>query len=72
MGVVASNTEEEGLEPFLSMFDPGRLVPLLQEGVVTQEEVDALEAERADFLAADRPFVLMLTLMAKGRKPESR
>ena len=72
MGVVASNTEEEGLEPFLPMFDLGRLVPLLQEGVVTQEEVDELEAQWAAFLAADRPFILMLTLMAKGRKPERR
>lgn len=72
MGVVASNTEEESLEPFLPMFDLGRLVPLLQEGVVTQEEVDELEAQQAAFLATDRPFILLLTLMAKGRKPDRR
>lgn len=70
LDVIAANTEAEGLEPFLPMFDVGRLVPLLHEGVVTQDEVDELEAQRADFLAADRPFILMLTLMAKGRKPE--
>ncbi len=72
MEAIATNTDEDGLEPFLRMLDMGRLAPLLHEGVVTREEVAALEAERAEFLAADRPFVLLLTLMAKGRKPEGR
>ena len=72
MGVVAANSEEDGMEPFLPMFDRGRLVPLLQEGVLTQEEVDELEAQRAAFLAADRPFILLLMLMATGRKPDRR
>jgi ubiquinone/menaquinone biosynthesis C-methylase UbiE len=67
--VVAKNTETYGLEAFLPQIDPGRLLPFVQHGVFSQDEVDALLAKREDFLAADRPFLLFLTFMAKGRKP---
>ena len=67
--VIAKNTETYGLEAFLPQIDPGRLVPLVQFGVFSQEEVDRLLAGRDDFLAADRPFLLLLTFMAKGCKP---
>jgi ubiquinone/menaquinone biosynthesis C-methylase UbiE len=67
--VVAKNTEKYGLEAFLPQIDPGRLLPLVRLGVFSQEEADSLAAKRDDFLAADRPFILSLTFMAKGSKP---
>ena len=67
--VVAKNTETYGLDAFLPQIDPGRLVPLVKFGVFSQQEVDDLTAKRDAFLAADRPFLLTLTLMARGRKP---
>jgi ubiquinone/menaquinone biosynthesis C-methylase UbiE len=69
LDVLAKDSETLGLEPFLPQIDPGRLEPLVRMGVFTQEEVEALKAKRADFLAADRPFILVLSLLARGRKP---
>lgn len=66
---IAVNSETEGLDRFMHQFDPGRLVPMVQMGVLSQAETDELIAKRADFLASD-PFVVFLSLMAKGRKPE--
>lgn len=51
--VTAKNTETYGLEVFLPQIDPGWLLPLVQFGLSSQEEVDALLAKRDDFLAAD-------------------
>jgi ubiquinone/menaquinone biosynthesis C-methylase UbiE len=67
--IIAKNTETYGLEAFLPQIDPGRLVPFVQLGVFSQQEVDDLLAKRDAFLNADRPFLLLLTFMAKGRKP---
>jgi SAM-dependent methyltransferase len=67
--IIAKDSETYGLEPFLPQIDPGRLIPLVQLGVFSQEEVDALLAKRDAFLAAERPFLLILGFMAKGRKP---
>lgn len=39
---------------------------------VTQQEVDELEAQGAAALATDRPFIPLITLMVKGRKPGQR
>jgi ubiquinone/menaquinone biosynthesis C-methylase UbiE len=68
--VIAKNTETYGLDAFLPQIDPGRLLPFVQLGVFSQGEVDELLAKRDAFLAADRPFLLTLTFMAKGRKPD--
>jgi ubiquinone/menaquinone biosynthesis C-methylase UbiE len=68
MEAITVNSETDGLNAFLHQFDPGRLTPLIQAGVVSQEEADGLIAQRAEFLASD-PFVIFVFLTAGGRKP---
>jgi ubiquinone/menaquinone biosynthesis C-methylase UbiE len=68
MEAIAVNSETYGLDAFLHQFDPGRLTPLIQAGVLSQEETDQLIAQRTEFLASD-PFVLFVFLTAGGRKP---
>lgn len=70
MEAIAVNSETYGLDAFLHQFDPGRLAPLIQAGVVSREETDQLIAQRVEFLASD-PFVLFVFLMAGGRKPHT-
>ena len=70
MEAIAVNSESCGLDAFLHQFDPGRLTPLVQAGVVSPEEVDQLIAQRTEFLASD-PFILFVFLTAAGRKPHS-
>jgi hypothetical protein len=68
MEAIAVNSETYGLDAFLHQFDPGRLTPLIQAGMLSQEEADQLIAQRTEFLASD-PFVLFVFLTAGGRKP---
>lgn len=70
MEAIAVNSETYGLDAFLPQFDPGRLTPLIQARVVSQEERDQLLAQRTKFLAND-PFILFVFLMAGGRKPDT-
>ena len=70
MEAIAVNSETYGLDAFLHQFDPGRLAPLIQAGVVSPEERDQLIAQRTEFLASD-PFVLFVFLMAGGQKPRT-
>lgn len=68
---VAVNSETEGLEAFLPQIDTARLIPLVGMGLFTQQELESVEVERANFLAADQPFILGVVLMAGVRKPDS-
>jgi hypothetical protein len=70
MEAIAVNSESYGLDAFLHQFDPGRLTPLVQAGVVSREETDHLITQRTEFLASD-PFILFVFLTAGGRKPRS-
>jgi len=70
MEAIAVNSESYGLDAFLHQFDPGRLTPLVQAGVVSQEETDQLIAQRTEFLASD-PFIVFVFLTAGGQKPHS-
>jgi ubiquinone/menaquinone biosynthesis C-methylase UbiE len=67
--LVAKDSEAFGLDGFLRTFDPGMLVPLVQNGVLSEEEVDDVERQRASFLAAEHPYVMIGLILAAGRKP---
>jgi SAM-dependent methyltransferase len=67
--VVARDSDALGLEPFLPMFDPDSLRPLVNAGVFSEAEMDDMHTKRATFLAADAPHILILSLIACGHKP---
>jgi hypothetical protein len=69
--VVSTNSEAEGLDPFLMQLDRARLSPLIEAGMVSQAEADELAGQQAGFLAGD-PFVMFLSLVVGGHKPEER
>ena len=65
---ISTNTEREGIDPFLHQFEPGRLSPLIRGGLLTQDEADELIRQREIFLASD-PFIMFVSLMAGGSAP---
>jgi len=67
--VVLSHTNATGLEPFLPMIDPDRLIPLVRAGFMTEVEVTRLRGARDRFLEAPNAAMYSLTFLAYGAKP---
>lgn len=67
--VLASHSDEIGLEPFLPQMDPDRLLPLVKIGLMTEQALEKIRASRDKFLASPEPFILGLSLMVCGKKP---
>jgi len=59
-----------GIEVFLSQLDPARLMPMVQAGLLSEQEVESLRTSHTKFLTSPDPFILMLWLMACGEKPQ--
>jgi SAM-dependent methyltransferase len=67
--VAIAHSDALGLEPFMPLFDLGRLSFLVEGGALPEQQVEQIRASREAFLAADRPYVMMLGWMACGQKP---
>jgi ubiquinone/menaquinone biosynthesis C-methylase UbiE len=67
--VVAAHSDALGVEAFLPQFDPERLTPLVKAGLMSEGELHQLREAREEFLAAERPTILMVLMMACGSKP---
>ncbi len=67
--IIASHSDDEGIESFLPQIDPERAAPLLKMGLISEAEMAGLRAAQARFLAATEPYVLMAMLMVCGEKP---
>jgi ubiquinone/menaquinone biosynthesis C-methylase UbiE len=66
---VAIHSDALGIEAFLPQLDPDRLLPLVEAGLMSRQEIQQIRASREAFLAAERPYILMAILMACGEKP---
>jgi ubiquinone/menaquinone biosynthesis C-methylase UbiE len=66
---IALTSDEIGLESLLSQFDPTRLAVLVEEGRISERELQAVGAARSRFLAAEDPFILLILLLISGEKP---
>lgn len=70
---IVAHSDELGIEPFLKHpLDLDVFLRLVQMGVITEQELEALRQEREQFLASPHPYVLLLWLMACGEKPSNR
>lgn len=67
--VAMAHSDALGLEPFMPQLDPGRLSFLVESGALSEQEIEQICASREAFLAADRPYVMMLIWMACGENP---
>lgn len=67
--VVASHSDNIGIEPFLPQVDPDRLLPLVKVGLMSEQELEKIRASRDKFLASPEPYILTLSLMVCGEKP---
>ncbi|RAJ36136.1 methyltransferase family protein [Kitasatospora sp. SolWspMP-SS2h] len=66
---IAVSSDELGLDALLPQIDIApRLALLLQEGIVTEQEMAELLAEREEFLAHPDPAVLLTMFVVSGRK----
>jgi ubiquinone/menaquinone biosynthesis C-methylase UbiE len=69
--IVVLHSGDKGLEWFYPQIDPDRAAPLVQAGVITQEEYEILRAAAAKLMSSKDGFLLRLLLMACGEKPLS-
>lgn len=67
--VLAGHSDEFGLEPFLALLDPDRMLPLVRASLLSGEEMESLRGSYKQFLASPQPYVLILGLMVYGEKP---
>jgi ubiquinone/menaquinone biosynthesis C-methylase UbiE len=58
-----------GLAPFASQLDPDRLLPFVRDGSITEEELSLVRDAHHRFLAAPDPYLLMVGLLASGKRP---
>ena len=66
---VVTHSDALSIEAFLPQIDPDRLLPLVKAGLMSEQEIGQIRASRDAFLAAARPYILMLMLMVCGKKP---
>lgn len=59
-----------GIDVFLPQLDPERLLPMLQTGLVSKQELENMRASHQKFLTSPDPFILLFWLMACGEKPQ--
>ncbi len=67
---VAISSDTHGVEAFMPQIDADRMWPLVKAGLMTEQEVEDLRDSGDRFLNSEQPFILMLTFMACGEKPE--
>ncbi|MFP5261890.1 MAG: class I SAM-dependent methyltransferase [Blastocatellia bacterium] len=67
--IVATHSGDKGIEGFYPQINPQRALPLVDAGVITEEEYETLRAASDKLLASEDRFVIRLLLMACGEKP---
>jgi ubiquinone/menaquinone biosynthesis C-methylase UbiE len=67
--VLATHSDDNGIEPFLSQFDPDRLIPLVEIGLMSEKDLEKLRISRIKFTDSTDPYILMLSMMVCGEKP---
>ncbi len=68
--VVASHSDNVGVEPFLQQLDPDRLLSLVKADLLSEQELEQFRISRAMFLESPELYILWLSLMICGEKPQ--
>jgi SAM-dependent methyltransferase len=69
LDAVLGHSDELGLDPFRANLDADRFLPLVEGGVLSDEDVATARAAYERFVGSPAPFVLTLYLVACGMKP---
>jgi ubiquinone/menaquinone biosynthesis C-methylase UbiE len=64
------HSDAQGIRPFLTQLDPGRLTRAYSAGLITSAEWSRAHELYQQFLAARQPYILMVGLLAWGVRPE--
>lgn len=67
--MIATHSDNIGIEPFLPQIDPDRLLPLVKIGLISEQELEKIRVSRKKFLDSPEPYILSLSLMVCGEKP---
>lgn len=67
--VLAIHSDSVGIEAFLPQLDPDRLLPLVNTGLMSEQELARIRVSCTELFSSPEPYVLMLILMACGEKP---
>lgn len=68
---MATHTDAGGIEPFLPQMDPDRVLPLVEVGLLSEQELENIRVARAKFLNSPEPRISSLSLTACGDKPSA-
>jgi hypothetical protein len=66
---VAFHSGKNGIEWCYPQMDPGRVVPLVKAGVISESELQGFRTAIEKFMSSEDPFFLWIVLMACGEKP---
>lgn len=67
--VVATHSDNIGVEPFLQQIDPDRLLSLVKLDLMAEQDLETFRVSRTRFLDSPEPYALWLSLMICGEKP---
>ncbi len=68
--VLASHSENIGVESFLRHIDPDRMNSLVKLGLLSEQDLERYRAALTTFLASPEAYTLWLSLMICGEKPQ--
>jgi SAM-dependent methyltransferase len=63
---VAVSSDEFAMDAFLTQLDPLRLELLVQEHLLTFDDLDSLEEAKRQFIASENPSIVFLLFLASG------
>lgn len=67
--VIASDSANKGVEPFLQHIDPDRMRSLVNLGLLSEQDLDRFRIALAKFSDTPEAYTLWLSLMICGEKP---
>lgn len=67
--VLVSHSGTSGIEPFLQQIHPDRMLSLVEQGLLSEEELAQYRAAHTAYKEDLKPFTIWLSLMICGEKP---
>lgn len=67
--VLVSHSGTTGIDPFLQHIDPDRMVSLVEQGFLSEEELAQYRVAHTAYQDEPKPFTIWLSLMICGEKP---
>ena len=69
LDVIASDSVDKGVEPFLQHIEPDRMRSLVELGLLSEQDLERFREALTHFAGTPEAYTLWLSLMICGEKP---